>query len=372
MAAVLKHWREAATLLLVTRKQSGKNVKFQPLNSTNTTQKINTNKTALVGLMGDNLDVLLLKRSSKSRFMPSVYVFPGGVASDADFSADWRSYFLRVNSDLALNTFKYVQKGGVDCPMFNRERDPQFCYIPSELAFRICAIRETFEESGVLLARKIADLKDITADFMAKSPILGTPIHNEKDILEYWRKEVYADPSKFLAMCKELKIIPDVWCLYEWSNWLTPTGLDSFSKKSGRRFDTAFFMACVPEKPEAMHDEGETVHLQWGSPKDVLYEYAHNQAQIAPPQLYELSRLFNFADINHLHEFVWKRELQGLIRYFPIQIKCQDAYLSVLPGDGLYPKEPNVETGNQVDEREETLAELKKKFPKQHRTYLSD
>ena len=76
MAAIMKHWREAATLILVTGRSVAK-----PNNVTSSSAAlVDTQSVA-----GANLDVLLLKRSAKSKFMPSLYVFPGGVASDVDF-----------------------------------------------------------------------------------------------------------------------------------------------------------------------------------------------------------------------------------------------------------------------------------------------
>lgn len=60
-------------------------------------------------------------------------------------------------------------------------------YIPSDVAFRICAIRETFEESGVLLWKSLLGDKNINVDM---------------DDIQTWRKEVYADASKFLTMCR--------------------------------------------------------------------------------------------------------------------------------------------------------------------------
>ena len=42
-----------------------------------------------------NYKMLMLKRSTKSKFMPNVYVFPGGIAEDADFSAEWLDLYRK-------------------------------------------------------------------------------------------------------------------------------------------------------------------------------------------------------------------------------------------------------------------------------------
>ena len=59
--------------------------------------------------------------------------------------------------------------------------------IPSEVAFRICAIRETFEEAGILLLKS---LKDTCQGYLPD------------DNIQKWRKEVHTDASKFITMCR--------------------------------------------------------------------------------------------------------------------------------------------------------------------------
>lgn len=244
MAAVLKHWREASTLLLVTARKTCSNVK--PVFVSATAESADAGK-------GSNLEVLLLKRSSKSKFMPNLYVFPGGVASDVDFSADWLQVFDLLGKDQRQNLFDFVQRGGQGAPMFSRLRDKRFSQIPSEIAFRICAIRETFEESGVLIVRKVdAGSKFRPALWDGAS---WASFCEDEAVISEWRQRVDRDPAEFLRMCQELQMVPDVWSLYEWSNWLTPLG-------STRRFDTAFFICCVDGKPHVAEDEGETVHSQ--------------------------------------------------------------------------------------------------------------
>ena len=59
--------------------------------------------------------------------------------------------------------------------------------IASEVAFRICAIRETFEESGILLLKSLSGEQQV---------------HLSVDELQSWRKKVYADASKFFTLCR--------------------------------------------------------------------------------------------------------------------------------------------------------------------------
>lgn len=79
----------------------------------------------------------------------------------------------------------------------------------------------------------------------------------------YWRKKVDEDASQFINMCKTCNIVPDVWFLNEWSNWLTPVLTSSKSDKSSqRRYDTVFFMCMIDHIPDAVHNNKESVPLQ--------------------------------------------------------------------------------------------------------------
>lgn len=241
MATILKHWREAATLIIAAR-------------SNNITNKF-------------NYDILMMKRSGKSKFMPSLYVFPGGVAEESDFSSEWLDVFSLLGNDIYPNTFDYFATAGPGPPMFSRKRDEQFSKIPSEVAFRICAIRETFEECGILLTRPANDNTRKCLLDLKNSPIsFGTVGNIGLADFESWREKVDKDASQFITMCKKYNIVPDIWSLAEWSNWLTPL---SFARKtanvyegSKRRYDTAFFLCLLDSIPDAMHDDRETVQLQ--------------------------------------------------------------------------------------------------------------
>lgn len=254
MAAVVKHWREAATLLVVAKTSklipNGVNGGGLHLEGTNSEQSQH------------NYKMLMLKRSTKSKFMPNVYVFPGGIAEDADFSAEWLDLYRKFGESESKELLKYLTSAGTGPPMFSRTRAQEFQHIPSELAFRICAIRETFEESGVLIARSFEDKSHLNSDYPSK-PVWGTSVPMETQVADKWRKRVDKNPLEFITMCRTLNVIPDVWSLSEWSNWLTPVTLSSTGKdRATRRYDTAFFMCVVDHLPEAMHDNNETVHLK--------------------------------------------------------------------------------------------------------------
>ena len=117
-------------------------------------------------------------------FQPSTYVFPGGIIEKkADFSSDWMELFKKSFTKFGRDFESLVNIQGPRPPVLKKSTTD----IPSEVAFRICAIRETFEESGILLLKSFTDEQQS---------------HLSMDEIKSWRKEVYADATKFFTMCR--------------------------------------------------------------------------------------------------------------------------------------------------------------------------
>ena len=209
-------WKEAATALLIRKSPSCK--------------------------LKKSIELLILQRSGASIFMPGLRVFPGGKVSQIDFSDEW-SQLLKQR--VQPNTFDFglhiVSQNAAERPEMIRSSNFNSNTISTNIGFRICALRETFEESGILLCKPITNAVK--------------PIVLPSKLME-WRDKVNQDPAEFLQMCKELELVPDVWSLFEWTNWLTPT-----HKGGGgnRRFDTMFYIAFVDDVIEADHDDKEII-----------------------------------------------------------------------------------------------------------------
>lgn len=117
---------------------------------------------------------------------------------------------------------------------------------------KICAIRETFEESGLLLS--------------------NPPVHTIKDLdVNVWRRKVHDDASQFKVMCDKYNIQPAVEKLIPFSNWITPV----IEKK---RYNTLFFLTVLDEyktkTEQDLHlnvvaaDGKETVQFDWFKPEE--------------------------------------------------------------------------------------------------------
>ncbi|XP_077982470.1 acyl-coenzyme A diphosphatase NUDT19-like [Glandiceps talaboti] len=300
MASMIKPWREAATLFVA----------------------------AALGrkVGGFNYRVLLLKRHSKATF-GDTYVIPGGVIDKADFSNDWHDYFTQKGLNNALKSLLYTRSHSAPI-LADKNHDTK---ITNEVAFRLCAIRETFEESGVLLITNPND-QNVQSGRRCSADTSKVMKMGQEELNE-WRKRVHNNASEFIELCDTMNCVPNIWALAEWSNWLTPTYLS-------KRYDTAMFMCCLNSLPYAVHDDKELVDTQWLTPVE-----AWNYSKIGKlnlPHVYEFQRLRHFNNVNDLNNFMMKREAEGLHRWMGVRYTMTDGRLIALPGDDLYPQKPDV------------------------------
>ena len=162
-------------------------------------------------------EVLMVKRHHLIDFASGALVFPGGKAEPGDGDPAWE----------ALTTGWQVD-GGV------------------EQALKISAIREAFEESGVLLAR--------TPD--------GAPWCAEPRAAEA-REAVAKGERAFIDLVRELDLRLDLGAMTVYARWITPP-------ITPKRFDTWFFIATAPADQLAACDGWETVDAEWIAPAEAL------------------------------------------------------------------------------------------------------
>ena len=116
----------------------------------------------------------------------------------------------------------------------------------NRLTTKICAIRETFEESGLLLT----------------NPPAHTVIKDAKT-RELWRQRVHDDASQFQVLCDTHQLVPAVDKLIPFANWITPP-------QERRRYNTHFFLTVLDPSIAAHEttaaDGKETVQLDWFTP----------------------------------------------------------------------------------------------------------
>lgn len=110
-----------------------------------------------------------------------------------------------------------------------------------DISLRITAIREVFEEVGLLLclnANQFHQSRNSWAN--------GITNFNRK----YWQTKVHNSAKEFLILCKHLNVIPDLWSLAEWSMWRSPAG-------ASKRYDTAIYFVAMQERPQLILEPSE-------------------------------------------------------------------------------------------------------------------
>ena len=204
------------------------------------------------------IEVLMTRRSMTASFAPGAYVFPGGGIDAADSAAHGQSTRRQTQSDLHLTQ-------------------------------AIAAIRESFEELGVLLARH--------AD--------GSHV-NTSDIAALDRK------APFAAQCRARGLTlagADVFVL---AHWVTDRDLP-------RRFDVPFLVARMPEGQEPVADETEQFEPEWIRPADALAKHVAGNFFIIFPTIRTLERLQHYATVDDV--------LNACASEKPLWISCPRAGL---------------------------------------------
>ncbi|KAM0726153.1 Acyl-coenzyme A diphosphatase NUDT19 [Formica fusca] len=317
----MKSWQDSASLILAARQYVQK---YNPASC--------------------NYKLLWLKRHQKSSFMPGMYVFPGGTTDAADSSLKWREIFAAfgVNND----SFASLVPKIAERPEIYRSRQDE---LPKEISLRITAIRETFEESGILMCRhKDAD----TSTNWVKH------VSIPKNELQMWQSKVHNNATEFLTLCKKLECYPDLWALHEWRNWLTPTTMPV------KRFNTIFYLACMPLIPYAEYEAVEMEDLKWEMPEDLF----SLNITLPPTQQYEIARLSKFKSIDKLLDFAMERNTEEVLQlYLPVLTILKDGIVYVFPGDTMYPKDVNLLDEQQIDKPDITRYEYREMTPIKNR-----
>ena len=202
----------------------------------------------------DVLEVLMVRRNLNSDFVGGAYVFPGGSVDLADGGTEAEAA-CEGRSDAEASALLGVASGG--------------------LAYWVAALRETFEESGLLLARR------------PEGPALLAGDAEEEARFVTERAAVNAGTRRFLDLCRDERLRLNVGDVHYFAHWITPKG-------APRRFDTRFFVAAAPPGQKAAHDAGETIAEVWITPKAALAGHREGQFEIIFPTIRNLQAISRF------------------------------------------------------------------------------
>ena len=223
-------------------------------------------------------EVFMVRRTAGTAFAADAFVFPGGAIEAADQS----EVALASAPGLTLEAAhaRLVERGGDPPP------DPRMSF-----ALHLAAVRELFEEAGVLLA-------------VPRSGVAGgAPDGALIERLAAARADVLAGTRSLgeLARGERLDLAPEQ--LVYFSHWITP-------ELSPRRFDTRFFAALMPAGQTALHCNLETTEGEWLEPAVAIDRAARGELKIVFATSAHLERLARFSSVDELLRFARSKPIR--------------------------------------------------------------
>jgi 8-oxo-dGTP pyrophosphatase MutT (NUDIX family) len=222
---------------------------------------------------GGGLETFMVRRSKESRFAADVFVFPGGTVAADDLAEPMVAAAPNLPPDVALR--RLSDRGGTP---------------PADagLAFGLyaAAVRELFEEAGVLLADD-ACARDVTGpvgDRLVADQLVADRAALQRG--EQSLPDLAARRGLYLALDR----------LVYFSHWVTPA-------LSPRRYDTRFFVATMPPDQTALHCQIETTDGLWVAPGEALRRCEAGAFKLVSVTISHLERLATFASVEALLRF---------------------------------------------------------------------
>lgn len=225
-------------------------------------------------------EIFMVRRTVTSEFAPDVYVFPGGTLRPDDLRPKTEELCTGITEQQAHGILARAEEGPMATPQESR-------------ALWVAAIRELFEESGVLLAyRPDGSLAEFSPTEAARLSAYRDPVQQKKmSILDVAAKE-------------GLRLALDQ--LHFYAHWITP-------ESSPVRFDTRFFLALMPRGQRAFHDHMESTDQVWISPAEAMARYQDGSIPLVFPTRVHLLRLAAYPTKDSVLQFVRTKKVKTVM-----------------------------------------------------------
>jgi recombination protein RecT len=218
-------------------------------------------------------ELLLLKRLRSAGFVPGAWVFPGG----------------RVDEDDAAPELVETLAVRPDGP------DP---------AFWLAAVREVFEETGVLLARP------------------GGAFAADQATRRHWREALLAGEATLLEALRGMNASPDLSRMVYCAHWITPVA-------EPKRYDTRFFLAALPEEGVVAVDEREMSDALWVTPAEALSRFQRGELPMVFPTVKTIQRLADYPTVDAMLDHFRTADVPPLL---PRLVRTDAGVGIVMPG----------------------------------------
>ena len=227
------------------------------------------------------LEVFMIRRHDNMAFMSGAFVFPGGKTDAQDEDLRLLELCDGLDDDLSV--------------------------------YRVAAVREAFEECGVLLARRDGENALVSG--------------KDLDVLQPWRDRLHKGEASLydFLTAEGLRLACDL--LVRFAHWITPA-------ITHRRFDTQFFLVPAPAGQLLEHDGHESVDSLWIRPQDAVQGAKDGTHNIIFPTLCNLQKLDMSATVA---EAIAAASSDEILEVLPRREKRGDDYFLVLPEAAGYP-----------------------------------
>lgn len=231
-------------------------------------------------------ELLMVRRRGGDAFGES-YAFPGGVLDDDESLA---AGFCHGRTPKEADAMLGVSGGGLD--------------------FYVAAIRELFEETGILLVRD-------------ESGAWASTVED----LETLRARLCGRTLQWSQFLRQHTLTMACDALHYFAHWETPLGLP-------KRWSTRFFLALMPPGQDARHDGAELTDSRWLRAAEAMTHAKHGSMKVPFPTYRNLEALSAFESIDALDGWAARRRAEGIPKTRPMEVDSR----WVIPGDPGYPE----------------------------------
>jgi 8-oxo-dGTP pyrophosphatase MutT (NUDIX family) len=249
-----------------------------------------------------DIEVLMVLRNRRSRFVPGYHVYPGGILDPEDFEPGIERFCRGIDR----------KEASVILPNMSRPE--------KALGAWVAGIRETYEEVGMLIAIR----KD-------GSPVTIRTEEERKRFCDY-RRALNKGEMKFHQMLEKEDLILPLDRLHYFSHWITPEPLPL-------RYDVRFFVTEAPEAQAVIHDGVELTEHLWLTPSRALEEYEKGKMGMVLPQIMTLEDISRFRTVEEAIASATARRVPANLTKIK---RINDEDVEVMPDGSVFERRPPV------------------------------
>ena len=249
-----------------------------------------------------DIEVLMVLRNRRSRFVPGYHVYPGGILDPEDFEPGIERFCSGIERKEASEIL------------------PDMSRPEKALGAWVAGIRETFEEVGMLIARR----KD-------GSPVTIQTEEERKRFCGY-RRALNKGEMKFSQMLEKEDLTLPLDRLHYFSHWITPEPLPL-------RYDVRFFVTEAPEAQVVIHDGVELTEHLWLTPSRALEEYEKGKIGMVLPQIMTLVDISRFRTVEEAISSAKQRRVPANLTKIR---RINDEDVEVMPDGTVFERRPPV------------------------------